>query len=415
MNASVAVPAGRNARSLSVRQVSILAIFWLQIAIATFWTVLPFPTVFFIALLILGVLHVVKFARYKIPLGMLALPAVALVYLFFSYLHLLPSGWTIVYDRSAILQHATGYFLFPIMVMVNALLFRDCPQLRRVSWLWFGAVAVLATMAPLITYLFKPRPEYLEDDLGFAVFRLGTLINGDGMLMLLLGIVILSVVGWKSRLGLAAIFILWAQALQAMLLGLVLLVLAFAWGKRTRRLYCVSIFAVLALSTILTAIFKETVFMWDANTGIRGFFWSDATELLLETFGIGVGFGTEALRGQFAVPDGGIVTIGTISDGLLFIGVHNAFVQSAIRMGLIGLVAFVITIRFLYPRDPDRKECFVWTALVLTLFSNVAITSFNLLLATSMLGGYLYYSNWLRLPQQVRYSDNRPHAGNSAS
>lgn len=116
----------------------------------------------------------------------------------------------------------------------------------------------------------------------------------------------------------------------------------------------------------------------DANTSWRMRYWGDELTQLMNSFGLGVGYGTsyatnafigEAVSGPFAA-----TAEYTVAERMYVVGCHNSFISIAFRLGILGagfLLLFILSIsQRALPKDRSNY-------LVYSLLSSLVIVCFN--------------------------------------
>ena len=159
------------------------------------------------------------------------------------------------------------------------------------------------------------------------------------------------------------------------------------------RVMLVMFILLLATATIIGIHDPGRVFEIDVNTGWRLAWWKDGLEASAQTWGVGVGYGTELLRNEYSAllqresyrEEGG---------NFLLVSTHSAFVDTLFRTGGLGLALLCIILVRCFPhRDmalPARAHCCAMFAiLVLCLHSNLGLQSPMYSLGVAICIGYL--------------------------
>ncbi|MGP9818913.1 hypothetical protein ACTZWW_02760 [Salinarimonas sp. NSM] len=324
-------------------------------------------------LLAAALLSILCARRAYLPGAMIALPMLAGVYIALSFAGVLPAAWTQVYDRGAIAQQSVGYIAMPILVSanVNALIvLARYPALVKRVLVPAGVIGGLV-INPLVLTLWG---EPLEG--GHSYFLLNSFSGAELILTALIGWWAFHALSGIAPFVVVPILIALTTHLNTALAYLALLVF------RTRRLLVLGSLAGLLLflaTGVVAPLFWEPLLALDANNGIRAVFWGDAWLAVRDTWGVGVGFGREAIRGVYYFyaepwslkrPD---------EPDFLFIGVHNAVVQAGYRLGILGAVLVVLLVARLRPRLSPRTpteqfDAWLFFVFVMVVCSNVAIT-----------------------------------------
>ena len=164
----------------------------------------------------------------------------------------------------------------------------------------------------------------------------------------------------------------------------------------------------IALATALTAAyavglnFIPQTFALDPNSGIRLAFISDALASVADTHGIGIGFGKESVQWRYEIPGFAEFTflpdIRNITHArmleILSTGIHNSFLQSMLRTGVIGFILLVSAIAAAFPprrlpRGVRNHASAVFVMIFLALFVNAALESPIQIVGIAVVYGYL--------------------------
>jgi hypothetical protein len=149
--------------------------------------------------------------------------------------------------------------------------------------------------------------------------------------------------------------------------------------------------AIAGLTFIATAqvFFREMIYI-DPNSSFRGLVWRDSTQILKDTVGFGVGYGTEYIKNDFRGINAEFNRY--VEEGAsdrLFIGTHSSLYDVAIRTGLLGILLLLIGfIRELRGYVQDQRLANLRIALVGGLifnnFFNMGLASINVTMGTAL-------------------------------
>lgn len=318
--------------------------------------------------------------------------AVTVVYIFFSYLHLLPYGWTTYYNQDVIPNQSVSVLSFAFVVAASQ---------RWWTRLSVGLVSSRKLVVLALTWVI----------LGLFIDRLiggswtferisATLRSGNLIYIFVLAFFAVrgSFLAWVSLLASAAFTILVGKYLQTGLIYLIvigLISLSFIrmhWGKGLVRAYITTL---LALSTY--GIFHAyQIWRLDFNTGWRMQFWHDVLQSTVLTGGFGVGFGTEALKDIY--PGLANRVFSETGESFLLIGTHSGFMDTLLRMGVFGLVPLAMIFWTSFPRISKVRHltnlCAVAFVLAFTCtFTNVGLQSPLYMLGIAFCLGYVRAQN----------------------
>lgn len=345
-----------------------------------------------------GLLSVLCARRAYLPRAMIGLGLLAVTYIGLSYVGVLPAAWTQVYDPRAIPQQSFGYVALPILVSanVNALIvLARYPTLVRRVLVPAGFVGGLV-VSPLVLTLFG---EPLEGNVSY--FLLNSFSGPELFLTVLIGWMVFHKLQGMAPFLVVPVLILLSTHLNTALSFLALLVF------RTRRLLVLGAIVgagLFLLSGVVAPFFWKPILELNANNGVRAVFWGDAWRAVIDTWGVGIGFGREAIRGVYYIYADPWSLVRPEEPDFLFIGVHNSVVQAGFRMGIVGAVLVVLLLLRLRPRRSPRTateqfDAWLFFVLVMIVCSNVAITGMY------HLPGVTAVWAWLALrhdPEQIR-------------
>jgi hypothetical protein len=327
--------------------------------------------------------------RQHLPL--LLFSVLGLVYVVLSYVQAFPSAWTRYYDASVILQQAS--YLAVLLPLVAA------------SQKWWDDSR------------FDPNREVILFTIALAAFVVGT---GVDMLLpgvddarpfvtlrnyIFIGLLALSYLAFRSTkwrsiailaLVILAVLAFWrGQFLQNTIAYIILLgflAIAILRIPADRLILCL-LLLLLAGITIVGLRDPLPVFELDNNTGWRLAWWNDAITATTQTGGLGVGFGTEALRNEYTAllqrdqyrQEGG---------DFLLISTHSAFFDTLFRTGAAGFLLLCVVLWRCFPHAhmslPARAHCCaLFVILILCLHSNLGLQSPMYALGVAFCIGYL--------------------------
>lgn len=137
-------------------------------------------------------------------------------------------------------------------------------------------------------------------------------------------------------LGLIIAMLLFSSSSQSQVMWLGVAAIRMTLYPRVfTTLASLAILAFILVAPLLIASLKSL----DHNSAVRAILWRDTQEALVETNGIGVGYGTEFIKNRFEeiMPWGWHIGAGP-SD--MFVATHSAFYDILLREGVIGLTLF---------------------------------------------------------------------------
>lgn len=144
------------------------------------------------------------------------------------------------------------------------------------------------------------------------------------------------------------------------------------------------------------------VMMISSDSGIRLQFIADALRSLSDTYGVGIGYGTESVRWVYHFPNLPTFaflpnTASMTSERLLealSTGVHNSFVQALMRTGIPGFCLLVSAFFAAFPaavapRGARSHACVAFATIFLACFVNPALESPVQVVGVGFIYGYL--------------------------
>ena len=129
----------------------------------------------------------------------------------------------------------------------------------------------------------------------------------------------------------------------------------------------------------------------DVNSGVRAIFWRDTQLAVRQTWGIGVGFGTEYITNWFG--DIGrsydyVLTAEGASDRL-FISNHSIYYDVALRLGLIGVALFITMIVGTVKAAQSRLAAPLCAYLIVSIGVVPALTTVDTQIGICLLIGWI--------------------------
>jgi O-antigen ligase len=329
------------------------------------------------------------FRKQQIPLLLFSLWG--LIYVALSFVNAFPVAWTRYYDSGVILQQAS-YLATLLPLVAASQKWWDDPRFdtNRDSVLIAAVLAAFVFGAAI--------------DVGIGVYNdirpFASMRNYVFIGLLALSYLAFRQGKWRrpailALLLLAAAAIWRHQFLQTTIIYLLLIMFLTITVIRIRadRMMLILFLLLLAAATVYGLQDPLRVFQIDENTGLRLAWWNDALAATAQTGGVGVGFGTEALRNEYATTlerdsyreEGG---------AFLLISTHSAFFDTLFRTGAVGflLLCFALWRCFPHPRIPPQARahcCAMFAVLIICLHSNLGLQSPMHALGVAICIGYL--------------------------
>lgn len=298
------------------------------------------------------------------------LSALGTLYLGLSYLNLLPNAWTVFYDRSVIPQQASFVYALALLVMASYALFRGILSDKKNATFFF----VLCLVFPIYRAIALGVGDGLD-------LRLNTFSNPMLPAYLALGHLVFVTYARSSRMSATILGLLCAiptNFLQNAIGGIYMAAIGFT--RRPRLILFGLILSAVAVS-VIGQWYSEEVWRRSPDTGVRLWMMHDGVQGLIQSYGMGVGFGKESLKNYFQLS--ATIQFIDMKNGVtnfLVVGIHNAVVQMFYRLGLAGGLLFVAFITACNPLDVRHvglrnSATFAYGIAFLTIWSNPCIES----------------------------------------
>ncbi|MBW4330259.1 hypothetical protein KY084_05160 [Stakelama sp. CBK3Z-3] len=301
-------------------------------------------------------------------------------------------GWlhwnTLLFDRSVIIQQASYAFLLPVMVPIFAY-YHERVDRGDTAFLAFEKFLILICLIGKAYYAYM-----IGSISGLGVIQL---FNIESIFAFLIVRQIYG--GGYCSKGMRALvvllFVATAGSFQSQLVAMFLLG-GLIVPRLARAGLLVFIFGLVAIS-IAAVPFADAIWQLDPNTGIRLFFWHDAIERIIASYGVGQGFGTETIRPLYQLSSTDVSIAGIEQADFILVGSHNAFVDAGYRMGLLGGGILIWYIAGLFKKtaaiasEGRTFDYFVCAMLFVVLMVNVGLASINFLFGAAFLIGWLAY------------------------
>jgi len=259
---------------------------------------------------------------------------IGILYVFLSYAEALPVAWTRFHNTSHIPQQASFVFaLYPIILAAQLQWMFLFSHKRPAKYLLLLACAgILSGFLHIFfldgsTYYFM----FARNAVAFIyVAILWFLISSNAMLKPI----------WLTLL--LVLLFLFGSSGQILVSGVVVATIVLSpWPRTTTN---GAIFSMILLYGVGVIYIDEVIFtLWefDHNTGIRLIFINDSLRALVQTIGIGVGFGTESIVNLYAGISHTHIEWDKEFSSFINTSIHNSFVAIAFRLGLPGCIAFL--------------------------------------------------------------------------
>lgn len=303
-----------------------------------------------------------------------------------SLYRLFPASWQIYFrDESVVRQLGPIISIFATAWAANAYFRR-----RLLAGDAFSGSAIILflafVVAPII--MFQQGFVYEGDDTTKSTIAMyGSFTNNIIIALFFVTAAAYCGTGWRRKLGIAALLTIagithFAQY-RVMIMGALIILLG-----GPARLVTLALLSALIGLYMAGLFFIPQIMLESPNTGIRLAFILDAFKSLYDTYGLGIGYGTESVRWTYYfpgrplvtfLPDPNLITPGEMLE-VLSTGVHNSFIQALLRTGLIGFALLLMAFAAVFPRRtlprPLRNHAAImFTIITIACFVNPALES----------------------------------------
>ncbi len=325
-------------------------------------------------------LPVLAMRRLYLPWQLVALWLVVALSVLYSCLQAYPVSWPKLHVIGAIPQQSASYLALPLVLSANVCTIAVFAQERRLFVRWVLPVTLVSSIVinPLfLTYLVDELEGNPPAPLHF--FRINGFSNGETLLIALIGYWLI-----RSRKFFAPSFVSLLLGASSTNLSpqIAFAILPMFKVKSFARLALAGVIIVLIGAVVIAPLFSSAIDELDGNSGIRAVFWGDAWKAVLDTWGLGVGFGTESIRPFYMFEGVKWVLREETAEDFIMVGVHNSFAQISFRTGIIGGFLLLSLVLRLFPMgrslsDLSRFDCWLLAILLVSFSVNVAIVSMN--------------------------------------
>jgi hypothetical protein len=317
-----------------------------------------------------------------------------------SAYRLFPTSWQVYFSEQAIIRQLVPLAAFFAVAWASKAYFRRRLRHRDI----FSQASIFLVLglgvAPLV--MFYQNVLYPGEDAArsFLAFY-GSLINNISVAMFFVigGACLRS--GWRRNLSVVAVVSIAAASrfLQFKLVALAMLATLFGVSGR---LVLIGLMTTLAGIYSIALNFIPQIELISRDSGVRLALLRDGLTSVLDTYGLGIGYGTESVKRVFHFPGLPVFKFFPAPNQLthqqtlemLSIGIHNSFGESLLRTGVLGLVLLASTFAAAFPsRSMPRKvqdhAALMFAIMFIACFVNPALESPIQVIGVGLLYGYL--------------------------
>lgn len=155
------------------------------------------------------------------------------------------------------------------------------------------------------------------------------------------------------------------------------------------------IFSFIAIPIFSDFIINNLIDIFDANSQVRLVLWRDATIALMDSYGLGVGFGTEWIKNQFDIINPGWELFQFYDFNKVHnTTTHNTFSDIYFRLGIIGIILFLLFLFSFFSKkeiESFKLSSEIFFAILLSLSTNPGFFSLNFSLGLCISLGLILY------------------------
>ena len=317
-----------------------------------------------------------------------------------SNYRLLPISWQVHFIEEAIVRQLIPTLGFFAVAWASKAYFR-----RRLPCgeAFFGAPFILVlsfAVAPAI--MFGQGLRYEGDDTEHTILALyGAFMNSISIAMFFVFGYIFVSTDWRRYAGLITFLCIAVSTHFIQFKVLTVAAVAVLFGIPGRLMVVGLVLA--SVGVYAAGInFIPSAMIINANAGIRLAFVADALSSVIDTQGIGIGYGKESVRWQYRYPgmpdftffpDPRSITPERLLE-ILSTGVHNSFVQAILRTGVLGVFLLIAAFFAAFPprnlpRDMRNHAAVALAMIFIACFVNPALESPVQVVGVGFVYGYL--------------------------
>ncbi|MFC1458482.1 hypothetical protein ACETIH_17610 [Microvirga arabica] len=329
-----------------------------------------------------------------------------------SFLRVFPESWQTQFQEAAIYRQLVPAVSFFAASWASKAYFR-----RRLK---FGDPLAGAPLIFVLSFIVAPVLTFAQ---GFSYEGAGTLRSVVGLYGAFLNNVIIGLffvtgfvflrTGWRCYACTIMIVVIAATTFFIQFKILMAAVITIITGFSSRTIV-ISLSIAFVIIYAIGISYVPQALAADPNSGIRLAFVADAISSVIDTYGVGIGYGTESVRFVYrfaGMPDFHFLPDPTaLSEQqllpLLSTGVHNSFVQAMLRTGILGFSLLVAANLVLLPsrrlpRVVRSHAACLFCIIFIACFVNPALESPVQLIGIGFLYGYLISLRAQRKPQSL--------------
>lgn len=312
--------------------------------------------------------------------GLLILTAT--VYLFLSLGDRLPTAWTQYHDNFAAVRQYSWLLAMPLFTTGFFVLL-----LRYYELIVNHALKIALVLYIISRISVSTNPAFFEG-VRFGIF--GLYSPNNETLPVYAALLIAAHRNRKPepyQIGVLLLLPVFSSSVGTVLMGLTSIVLRFVPYKKMT-LYI--LFAGLITAAFIAPFFYDVLYQMDNNTGVRAIFWYDVQRAVVQTWGVGVGYGTEYIANYFGLVGQYDWTITTEYDpNRLYISTHNTIYDCTLRLGVIGTVLMIAWLRGVIEKSETALAAPLCAVVLISCSVAPVMVAIDTQIGTSLLLGFI--------------------------
>ena len=337
-----------------------------------------------------GVLAYLNRGLQGLPTSLLCFSALSILYAFFSSLNLFPIAWTRYFDAGAIPQQVLYALVLPTSFLIMAFYFKG-------QLVYCGARLRLANGMLALWLFIKILEVMVTGKLGInQMISVNGLGNYSALVIAATCLYLTLIKSQGVRYSVIAIFVFLSFLSPFSQNKVYAIVFAVLWVFPRYAIHILIAFIVSSvLFYVVTISSPYSVRFIDTNLTVRLVLIRDALEGILQSYFIGVGFGTESIKNEYDLFDD--PTFADEDDrGFIHLAVHNSFATVPFRVGAFGAGALLLFLVQTFSKikigsvNDVSMKCSLFAAFFIVTFQNPALESYIYLYAVCIYLSFIW-------------------------
>ena len=315
------------------------------------------------------------------------------IYFFYSFIILIislfnfmPKSWTVYFDRMIALRQFFYILSLPLFLFISYKFFKRYFFFIQKNINFF-----------LIFYLVIIG---VQDFILFGNVKFFSTLTNETLIWLLLLFIFLEKNSNKlfNLITLLSIFILsfYLEQYSSLQFKLYIFILIIIYLTKLRYFISISVLSFSVLITFIPDIFLNYFQNYlDENTKVRLVMWIDSLQALFQTYGFGVGFGTEWIKNEFyLIKDADWILFEFDNfNRIMNTTSHSSFSDIYFRLGILGLLLFSIWFKNFLNQKLFINNLYTnsFLLMIFSISTNPGLFSINFFMGLSITMGMIVY------------------------